>query len=437
MFSPLLDLVSWATVRVPGHVADRLRGIGTQFRGLSRNAQILALTSFFWTLPTAFSVVYLRIFMREQGLSEIEIGTISSTQVLFQIAGSFCGGWIADRIGWKRALVFLDLCLWPTAMICYATATSYTGFLAGACVEGFQWVVVPAWISLLLSGTPRARRPFLFALGGLNFMGGGLLVPLGAPLVRAWGVSNTVRGIFVFGAALMITGIAIRWRTVKDRTPGHAARRVRRAGLRGLLHGHGHAFRTILARPVLRLMFFYQLLMRMAIVVGFTYGYLYLTDPRGLALDKARISVLPLINSAMVVAALVFINPMIRLARIHRFFYLGLGLRMTYLLAIVLAPAGALWIVMGAMVAEGLGFGILWSTANTYWANQMRDDERPRITALANVLFMVMTAPAPAIAGALYVHNPRAPFVMMLAFFSTALALQVAMDLREHARGRT
>ena len=433
MFDPILDLVTWATVRVPGHVVSRLYHVRTQFNGLPRNARILALTSFFWTLPTAFSVVYLRIFMREQGLSEIEIGTISSIQVAFQVAGSFCGGWMADRLGWKRALVLLDLVLWPTAMIAYAAATSYAGFLLGACLEGLQWIVVPAWISLLLSGTPPARRPFLFALGGLNFMGGGLLVPLGAPLVRAWGVSNTTRVMFLFGAALMVTGIFIRWRTVKDKTPRHAARRVQEGGLRGFLRGHRAAFRTIRERPILRLMFFYQLLMRMAIVVGFTYGYLYLTDPRGLALDKARISALPLINSAMVVVALVFINPLIRIARIHRFFYLGLGLRMAYLLAIILAPAGAMPIVMCAMAAEGLGFGVLWSTANTYWANQMADAERPRITALANVLFMVLTMPAPSIAGALYVVNPRLPFVMMLAFFTTALALQIAMDVSEHA----
>ena len=38
VFTPLLDLVSWATVRVPGHVANRLRDVRTQFNGLSQGA---------------------------------------------------------------------------------------------------------------------------------------------------------------------------------------------------------------------------------------------------------------------------------------------------------------------------------------------------------------------------------------------------------------
>jgi MFS family permease len=155
-----------------------------------------------------------------------------------------------------------------------------------------------------------------------------------------------------------------------------------------------------------------------------------------MALDKARISVLPLINSAMVVATLLFVNARIGTGNIHRFFYAGLVLRMIYQATLILAPAGSLGLVMGAMVAEGLGFGILWATTNAYWANQMTDAERPRITALANVLFLLITVPIPAVAGAFYVMNPRYPFIGMLALFAAAFALQVFMDARERRRLR-
>jgi hypothetical protein len=61
----------------------------------------------------------------------------------------------------------------------------------------------------------------------------------------------------------------------------------------------------------------------------------------------------------------------------------------------------------------------------------MTDAERPHITALANVLIMVMSLPAPILAGRIYGGNPRFPFVMMLVLFAAAFALQVRMDLRE------
>ena len=435
MIDPILDLVGWMTARAPWKLLDRFLHVRTQFRELSSNARTLILTSFFWTLPFAFSAVYLRIFMKEQGLSAIEIGTISSIQVMFQVIGSFCGGYVADRLGWKRSLIAIDFLLWPAVLLTYATSTSYSGFLIGACLEGLQWTVSPAWISLLVTGTAPSRRPFLFALSGLHFMGGGLLVPFAAPLIRTWGVSSTSRVMLAAGAVLTMTGILIRLRTVRDTTPP-AARRVPAGVLADFMHGHRQALRAIIARPGLRLMFLYWLVIRIAMIVWFTYGYLYLTDPRGLGFDKARISILPLINSAMVVASLLFVNARIGADNIHRFFYAGLALRMVYQLTIIVAPAGAMYLVMGAMVAEGLGFGILWSTTNAYWANQMKDSERPRITALANVLFLLITMPVPAIAGAFYVLNPRLPFVGMLALFATAFAMQVRMDLRDRARKR-
>jgi len=436
MFEPILDLVGWITVRGPWELYKRFLHVGSQFRELAANSRILILTSFLWTIPFAFNGVYLRIFMKEQGLSEIEIGTIASTQVLFQVIGSFLGGWYADRLGWKRALIFGDLVLWPAVLLTYATSTGYSSFMAGACLEGLQWMVSPAWISLLVTGVPPSRRPFLFALSGLHFMGGGLLVPFAAPLIRAWGVSYTSRVMLYAGTVLVVTGIIIRMRTVRDIVPRIGGKGAA-AGLADFLHGHRQAFQAIFGRPGLRLMFLYWLVIRIAMVMWFTYGYLYLTDPHGLALDKARISVLPLINSAMVVATLLFVNARIGTGNIHRFFYAGLVLRMIYQATLILAPAGSLGLVMGAMVAEGLGFGILWATTNAYWANQMTDAERPRITALANVLFLLITVPIPAIAGAFYVMNPRYPFIGMLTLFASAFILQVYMDRRDRVRKRS
>ena len=434
MFASLLDLVGWAAFRAPSELIRRFADVRTRLGELPAHTRILVLTSFLWTLPFAFEVVYLRIFMREQGLTELQIGAISSTQVLFQLAGSFCGGFIADRVGWKNALIWIDLILWPSAMLSYANADSYGGFMLGACIEGAQWMVIPAWTSLLVAGTPPSKRPFLFAFSGLHFMGGGLIVPLLAPMIKAWGVSGASRVVFSVGASLMAVGVLVRWRMVKDMTVRHRLA-GRASGFGRFIHGHLTAFRTIVHRPGLRLMFMYQVVIRTALIVGITYSYLFLTDPRGLALGHAQVAVLPMINSAMVVVTLLFVNRFITLASIHRFFYLGLAFRMSYLVALILAPPGAIGLMMGVMVVEGLGFGILWATTSAYWANQMTDAERPHITALANVLIMMLSMPAPVLAGALYGSNPRFPFLMMLVLFVVALGLQVWMDFMERKRG--
>src|SRR6185503_2659036 len=135
-----------------------LRHPTTHFRRMAGapegNARALVFFNIFWTIPNAFMVVYLQLFMSERGLTKIEIGTITSAQVAVQMIGALCGGYLADRLGRLRTVQWVDILAWPAAYVCFSLADGYFAFLAGAVLVGAVFTLMPAWSAIYLKGSP-------------------------------------------------------------------------------------------------------------------------------------------------------------------------------------------------------------------------------------------------------------------------------------------
>jgi len=435
MFTVIFDFVEWMVVWLPTRLFVRpLTRSRRMFEGLSSNSWNLIWTSVFWMIPVAFAGVYLQVFMREQGLSVIRIGTLGSIAVVFQLAGALAGGWAADRIGWKRCLVWLDLLVWPTAYACYSTAHTYTGFLAGTALMSIQAVVVPAWFGMLTTGTPPSRRAYLFALSAVPGMLGGILIPLSGPLVELWGVSLTSRYMYGIGSVMMIIGIVVRSRILKNVGPARLRARVHPEEFRRIILTNLEAIKVILRRKGLRAYFMVQICNRTAFITATTYLFLYLSDPHGAGIAKPMLSVLAMYScGAMLVSSLILV-PFITMEGIFGFMFLSLGLRAAFVVLLLAAPAGAFGVIAGAMVLEGVGAGLMYPSMASFYANQLSDAERPRIFSTTVLLLMLVTIPVPTIAGALYSASPAAAMGMLLGFYCLSFIMLVWLMLRKPAK---
>src|SRR5581483_610654 len=213
----MIGLIGELVWRLPRQILTR-QTLQTRrmFRAARGNAKVLLATNTFWMVPISFGGTYLPLFMAEQGLSKVEIGTLTSTQLGAQILGSFFGGWIADRLGWKKALQILDGTIWPAIFLSFAFAHGYFLFFIGSFLVGFQSCAWPAFLSLLLEGVPKSKSAFIFALEQVTWFAGGVLTSVTGLLVSRWGVSASSRTVFVSGCFLMSIGWTIRQRMVRE-----------------------------------------------------------------------------------------------------------------------------------------------------------------------------------------------------------------------------
>jgi len=416
-------LIEWLAWRLPKEILSRQAiNLKKMFGALKGNARPLMLYNIFWSIPNSFLGIYLQLFMVEQGISKIEIGTIASAQLVAQMAGAFMGGFLAERMGRLRTITLVDGLCWPLAYLFFSTAHGYLGFLAGAVLVGFISTLGPAWTSLYVEGSPASKRMYLFGLLQTSWFAGGMIASLSGFLVYRWGVTTTCRGVFALASVLTVFSLWARARHLKETTPPRRPFRISLSDVKALFRGHIYTLKALASRRRMAIVLGIQILTAAFIVVSGTYSNLYIADPKGLNIPAASLAAFPLVSGAIVLLSTVALVPLITLSGLFGFLLLGVAFMAMSNAIYVLAPAGAFGMVVVGVVAGGAGFAIFNPSLNGYWSNLMDDRERPRILSFTSVIAMLVTMPVPTIAGALYTIRPSLPIVMILCIHATIAA---------------
>lgn len=428
--------VQWLAWDLPRALLTRqTRQFRRMWGAVRGNARALATFNIFWTLPMNFMNIYLAVYMKERGLTEIEIGSIVSAQLATQAVGALLGGWLAERFGRLRTITWVDTLCWPAAYLCYAFADGYLAFLAGAILVGGIFFLVPSWNALYVEGSPPNRRMHLFGILQLPWFIGSLVVSSSTFLVGRIGVTAACRWVFA-GASLLTTfGVWYRGRHLTHADPPPKPLRLTLAEVQRIGYGHWLAFKAIATRRQLAIVFFMMILLQAAMVTAGTYNNLYLADERGVQLAKPTLALLPLFGGATVLLTTFLVVPFIHAGRVFRFLFAGLGAMWLGSTLFLLAPAGSLPTIVAGVLCGASGFAVLNPSLFGYWANLVSDRERPRIHAFLWVVSMLVTMPVPTLAGALYKLNPRGPLLMVLCCYAGIAALGAGAAVRASAKG--
>ncbi|MFD1907174.1 MFS transporter [Paenibacillus rhizoplanae] len=72
---------------------------------------------------------YATLYMYELGLTELNIGWITTIGLIVQVFSSLLSGYLTDRLGRKRAILYFDLLSWSLATLLWAFFTEPVVFL--------------------------------------------------------------------------------------------------------------------------------------------------------------------------------------------------------------------------------------------------------------------------------------------------------------------
>ncbi len=402
---------------------------------MSPNARALAGYNVFWTLPGSFAGIYLQVFMKEQGLTEIEIGSIVSAQLVVQVICAILSGFAAERLGRLQTVTWVDRLAWPTAYFLYAAAHGYLMFAGGAMIVGGVALLIPAWNSLFIEGSPRGRRMHIFAIVQIPWFIGSIVASASGFLVREIGVTESCR--WIFGAGVLITAFGVwqRGKYLQDPDPKPTPLRLSFREAERFLSVHWIALRAVVRRRGLTIAFLMLILYQAALIVGGTYTNLYLVDRRGVGLPEPTLAILPLIGGSMVLITTFLAVRYLTAGSLFRFLLTGLALMGLNVLLLLLAPLAGLPLVLAAAFAGSVGFAIFNPSASAFYADQMDDQERARIDGFRWVVTTLVLIPVPVFAGALYKEvHPRMPLFLIGACYALIGACAV-WAMRESAAG--
>ncbi|MEK4516451.1 MFS transporter [Paenibacillus sp. FSL H8-0122] len=376
----------------------------------------------FFLIPYSMFSTYATLYMYELGLTELNIGWITTIGLIVQVFSSLLSGYLTDRLGRKRAILYFDLLSWSLATLLWAFSQNLWFFAAAAVINGFQRVPHIAFYCLIVEDTRPADRTYVFTLLQIIGVIGGLFAPLGGLLVHQYGMVTGMRIMYVLAFLFMTFQFVGRHLTTRETEAGIRKRQeTRELGLRESMIEYGGAFRDLGAERNLLLIFGVYILFNFQATLKSTYLYLYLADY--IHLDSGILSMFPAVSSVIMLLTLWLLMPRIPDQSASRAMMAGFGLSaLSNAMLVVYPSASFVWIGLSTILAA-VGLMISSPYLEAAVQNAIEDEKRAKVFSMLSVLILVFTAPAGIIGGWAYKLDPRIPLWLVTAAFVASYLL--------------
>ncbi|WP_150268308.1 MFS transporter [Paenibacillus tepidiphilus] len=388
----------------------------------------------FFLIPFSMFSTYATLYMYELGLTEVNIGWITTIGLIVQVVSSLLSGYLTDRLGRKRAILFFDLLSWSLATLLWAFSQNLWFFVAAAIINGFQRVPHVAFYCLIVEDTRPNDRTYVFTLLQIISVIGGLFAPLGGLLVSHYGMVQGMRIMYVLAFLFMTFQFVGRHLTTRETEAGIKKRQeTRELGLKQITVEYGGAFRDLWADSNLLLIFAVYILFNFQATLKTTYLSLYLADY--LHLDSGIISLFPAVSSVIMLLTLWLLMPKISEQSANRSMMAGFALSALSNVMLVVYPSSSLlWIGLSTILAA-VGLMISSPYLEAAVQNAIDDDKRAKVFSMLSVLILLFTAPAGIIGGWAYKLDPRIPLWLVTAAFAVSYLLLHLYRRRSNRKG--
>lgn len=378
-----------------------------------------------FVIPFNMYATYASVYMLELGLSETQIGLVTSICLVVQIFSSFISGYLTDRMGRRSALLVFDLISWGIPVFIWAVAQNFWYFLVAAIINGFQKVPNTAWYCLLVEDTDPKDRSFVFTVLQLIGVLAGFFAPLGGLLVRHYTLIPAMRIMYVITGISMITMFLGRNKATHETGIGIRKRQEsKQAGLKKGLAEYSYAIKLMLSNKPLMLIFGVYILNNFQMTMRGTYLSIYLVD--ALKLNDALISVFPAVSSVAMLVLMFLAVPRFNADRYERYMMLGFSISIAANIVLILAPVGNVLLVIISTILAAAGAIIANPYLEAAVANAIDDENRAKIFSILTVFILICISPTGVIGGWTYTIDPRLPFMLVTLAFIGGMALMAA-----------
>jgi DHA1 family tetracycline resistance protein-like MFS transporter len=391
-------------------------------RNLRGNARGCVLTEPMWGIPFNLYAPFASVYMLAFGLSDSQIGLITSIGLGLQVFTSLISGAIADKFGRRRTTLIFDIVSWGGPCLVWAFAQDFTWFLAAAILNSLWRIVHTSWSCLLVEDTD---PDLLVDVWSWIYMAGLIVAfvsPLTGLIINRFELVPTMRALYLF-AAVMMTGKAFVTNALVTETRQGVVRMRETQGqpLFAVLRGTPQILMQILRTPI-------TLVTGGLIVVMGVYRTVHGTFWSILATQKLQVpaeylALYPFARS--ITTMLFFFLAMPRLRRLDTrtpllFGLLGLIVSQAVL---ILIPARSFGLLLLTTIIEGCSLPMVSTHIEKLAVVDVDAQERARIMAILYTVVLVFTSPFGWIAGRISEVERSLPFALLLAMLVVGVGL--------------
>jgi len=401
--------------------------IFNSFKLLKGNTRTSVICEPLWGVPFVLFNFYLSLYMKELGVTDLQLGYIISIGFIAGTTFSLLSGAITDKLGRKKTTFIFDFISWPVAVIIYLVSNSFVLFAVATIANSLNRIVAVSWNLMVVEDADNEQRVVAFNLLNIINIATGVLIPLAGILVEAYGVVISERVFLAFAAISMSIMMILRNHLYKETSVGQHIIEERkknpsRINLKNILPIK--AARTFKGNPKAMIAAAVYILFFIYIPLG-TFNSLYFAPfmTEALGLEKSSIAILGGVYSGVMFIIFVFIIPFVSRMDHTKNMQLGLGIQATALVALILIPAGSMAAAIICIAAYAAGFGVFRPFVDSMLAEVTEGRERAGVYSMVNTITCTITAIIGFVSGSIYLYNPRLIYAASVIILAISVAL--------------
>jgi len=213
------------------------------FFGLRRNIAALLVMVVLVGMGEKMAERFLPIYLLALGGGTLSIGLLNGMDNLLSALYSFPGGYLSDRLGYKRALALFNVIAMTGYVIVILFPVWYAVIIGSVFFLSWTAISLPATMSMVSKAMPTTKRTMGVSMHSLVRRIPMALGPVvGGVLIAAYGERDGVRVAFIAALVLGIVALLLQQHLIEDVPGSHKAegnplalRRLMSPDLRNLL----------------------------------------------------------------------------------------------------------------------------------------------------------------------------------------------------------
>lgn len=397
------------------------------------NARTIIPLESIWAVFNGMLLFYMPVYMREIGLSDLQIGLVSTVGLFVGCLMVFFAAPLTNKYGRRKTLLFFDCLSWGPSMLLWCLAQNVWFFVAAAVFSALGKIAYVAWACLLIEDSPAGTRAGIFATIGTIVSLSAVFTPLTALLFNRYQIIPTMRFLFILGDFCMMAMFVIRHLLVRETEAGQAL--MLRHQNTSVLQGLRGYLRTL---PLLWRSREKALFALVYILSSYTLSFSVFTViflKEQLLFNETSMSLSPVITGLLNVLLVVALVP--RLRAITELKTLGAAylLSAAGIAALLLIPQKSLPVFILSILLTAGGSYLAAIFRDSSFMNSLGEHEKADAFSGVQTLAAVAAIPAGVIAGAVYGAEPRLLFLIIIGLHLTCFGLScLLLHRRRQAR---
>ncbi|SEL51614.1 MFS transporter [Paenibacillus sp. OK003] len=400
---------------------------------LPRNPRYSILLEPVWAIPGTIVLFYAPLYMKEAGLSDIEIGLINSVNLYFAFIFQLFAGSITNKLGRKRTTLIFDLIAWSVPMFIWAFSQNFWLFLIAYLLNATSKFVTVSFNCLIIEDVEEHKRSKVFAILNMIITGAGVLTPIAGVVIADFGIVPTLASIYFVGGILMTVMFFIRNRYTDETAVGkelmgmHSQTRVIQS-LASSMRLFGKSFYkrrllpiiliTVLSNLILQLNFFQVIFFK-----------------EQLKFNDQMISFIPVVTAVTVMLLYLVIIPRLKRRSEEKYVSFSIILSTVGAILFLLIPAGNIAMLFLTLIVLAAGNFILQTYRDSLLMNRLGTHEKADMFSAVQTVMTLTAIPSGYLTGLLYHYNPVLLFSVILIFYIVLMVIMLFLpDPQKHSQ---